>query len=482
MNSLRQAHDRITKKIDNRNMKSGPMDTIHFDTFDDMVKPLYSIPVALACFLVFSVSAQPRRDSLRVLFDTLYARQSFSGTVLVAENGIPLFDTALGFSDQKKRIPLNLTTLFELASVSKQFTAMAVMQLREQGKLSYEDPLLKYFPELPFHGVTIRNLLTHTSGIPEFLGWPGRAVNPFDTSRINFNQDILEKLPKLYDSAAFPAGSEFSYSNTNYVLLALIVEKLSGMPFADYMRKYVFIPAGMKHTFVYSRRSAPRPLPNYALSYVWDAGDNQFVEPETLAFLRYTRYLDGVAGPYGISSNVEDLLRWDQALYTEKLIRSSSLNDAFTPFTMKNNKTAGFGDASPYGFGWMMFSGDSLTGPSQFHTGSYPGYQTSIIRYPPKHWTVILLTNSTDIQNIYSILAAIENILTGKAVEIPERVTLSHSITLSPEQLSGLAGTYTQDSAGILKMVITRQGKNVFARLTDQVRVQIYPDSADTFF
>jgi CubicO group peptidase (beta-lactamase class C family) len=436
----------------------------------------HSTLVVIYCFSVCTVKAQNRHNSLKALFDTLYARNNFSGCVLVAENGILFFEQAQGYANYDKGVRLNIDTRFELASVSKQFTGMAIMQLKEKGKLSYEDTLLKYFPELPFKGVTIRHLLTHTSGIPDFMGLGSRADKVLDTSRINLNKDIIAILPLVYNSTLFAPGSNWDYSNTNYLLLARIVEKVSGMSFAQYMRKYVFIPAGMKNTFVYSRHSSLRPMTNYALSYVWDPAKNAFVEPENTASLRYTYYLDGIAGPYGISSNVEDLLHWDQALYTEKLVSQSTLKDAFMPLIIK--------DKSPYdyGFGWILNKGDSLTGTFHFHTGSYQGYQTLIVRYPKKHWTVALLTNSTNIQNVYSIMGAIENILTGKPMQIPDKIEMRHSISLSVEQLQPLEGMYVCKDPATLKMQIIRRNNSLFAKLNQQVEVQIYPESTDSFF
>lgn len=442
------------------------------------MKQICHLPlVVIYCFFVFTVKAQNKQHSLKVLFDTLSARNNFSGCVLVAENGIPLFEKAHGYANHEKSIPLNLNTRFELASVSKQFTAMAIMQLKEKGKLSYEDTLLKYFPDLPFKGVTIRHLLTHTSGVPEFMGMGGRDDKVLDTSRVNFNKDILAKLSLVYDSTSFAPGSDWSYSNTNYLLLAQIVEKVSGMPFAQYMRQYLFIPAGMKNTFVYSRRSSSTPMTNYALSYVWDPGRNAFVEPDSTVSLRYTYYLDGIAGPYGICSNVEDLLHWDQVLYSEKLIKQSTLKDAFVPYKIKDK------NGVPYGFGWfIMNKGDSLTGTFQFHTGGYQGYQTIIVRYPERHWTVILLTNSTNILSVHAIMSSIENILTGRPMEIPDKINMKYSISLSGEQLQPLEGIYLTKDPATLKMQIIRRNNCLFAKMNEQMEVQIYPESTDSFF
>ncbi|ULT27870.1 beta-lactamase family protein [Sphingobacterium sp. E70] len=137
--------------------------------------------------------------------------------------------------------------------MSKQFTAMAVMQLEEQGKLSYEDDITKYFPHIKFKNIRIKNLLRHTSGIPEFLAWDQQWI---DKKKINTNQDFLKIIETKIDSTSFKPGDQYTYSNTNYLLLALIVEKVSGQSFASYMQQYIFKPAGMK-TRLYFRRVHP---------------------------------------------------------------------------------------------------------------------------------------------------------------------------------------------------------------------------------
>jgi CubicO group peptidase (beta-lactamase class C family) len=444
-----------------------------------LMKSFYHLTlVVIYCFCVFAGKAQNRQDSLKALFDTISGRNNFSGCVLVAENGIPLFERAHGYANCEKGVPLNINTRFELASVSKQFTAMAIMQLKEKGELAYEDTLSEYFPELPYKGVTIRHLLTHTSGIPDFIGLGSRDNKVLNTSRINFNKDIIAKLPLIFDSTLFAPGSGWDYSNTNYLLLAQIVEKVSGMSFADYMRQHVFIPAGMNNTCVYSRHSSSVPMNNYALSYVWDPAKNAFVEPDSIASYRYAYYLDGIAGPYGISSNVEDMLRWDQALYSEKLIRQSTLSEAFIPYKIKDKEAL----LNNYGFGWMMSKGDSLTGPYQFHSGGYSGYQTLIVRYPERRRTVVLLTNSKNIQRVDVIINAIENILTGRPMEMPDKIEMKNSISLSVKQLQPLDGIYVNKEHATLKMKITCRNNCLFAKLNEQIEIQIYPESSDSFF
>ncbi|CAL1519303.1 serine hydrolase [Chitinophaga sp. MM2321] len=427
--------------------------------------------------LTLQATAQNKTDSLQRLFDTLVARNNFNGCVLVAEEDKPIYKKAFGYADQEKGIPLNTASLFELASVSKQFTAMAIMQLQEKGKLSYEDSLQKYFPALPYRGVTIRNLLTHTSGITEFLGWNQQQL---DTSRFYFNEDIVKLLPTVADSAAFRPGSKFSYSNTNYLLLAQIVAIVSGESFADYMQQHVFIPAGMKNTHVYSRLTAKNKLPNYALSYSWSAVANDFIPVNQQIEMGYRKYLDPIAGPYGISSNVEDLLKWDQALNTEKLVSRKTQEEAYAPFPLENG-FAGFTSDSKYGFGWI-FSKSPLKGNMYWHTGGLPGYTSVIARYPDTHKTIIVLCNYWNMASVVEIMSAIDHILWGEPYKMPTAIIYKRSISITNAQALNLEGKYTWDSQPGVEMYITSKGNHVYARLTNQAAYEIYPDSVNSFF
>lgn len=438
------------------------------------IKPL--LPLLLIAGL--STNAQDKTARLNTLFDSLAARQDFSGCVLVAENGKPIFEKAFGYADLDKKIPNRISTRFELASVSKQFTAMAIMQLKEQGKLRYDDSLRQYFPALQFTGVTIRHLLNQTSGIPDVLGW---SYEQLDTSKINNNADIMQRLSKVYDSTSFKPGTAFDYSNTNYLLLAQIVEKVSGEKFADYMRLHVFLPAGMKNTLVYSRRSAKKPMADYALSYLWSAGANKFQDPDSSLSNYYSYYLDGIAGPYGICSNVEDMLQWDQSLYTEKLVKKATLQEAFTPFPLKTGN-AGFAAGADYGFGWVLSGDSTKEGRHYWHNGGWVGYNTLIARYIDQHKTVIILSNIEALVNSMTVLMPIDHILQDKPYKIPPTKALPKSIQLTSEALAPLEGVYPLVANPALKMRISVKGNKVYATYGNQTAAQIYPSSADNFF
>lgn len=406
------------------------------------------------------------------LFQTLVQQDAFSGSILVADHGKSIYEKTYGYAKLPERKPLDKNTMFELASVSKQFTAMSIMQLHQHGKLKYEDSLKKYFPELPYGGVTINDLVHHTSGIPDFLGWGAKEI---DVEKINFNKDILASLQKNHLNALFNPGESIAYSNTNYVLLALIVEKVSGLSFANYLQRNVFEPLGMAHTQVYGQRHAKHKISNYAYGYIYDGIKNKYLLNDSTE--KYQYFLDGIAGPYGISSTTEDLLKWDQALYTEKLVNKQELENAFKPFSLKSGKPAEL-MGMPYGFGWMINESQKF----YIHTGGYPGYATLIVRYYDKNQTIIILMNNYNRINIYDLGFNIENILNDRDFSIPTIKSFPKVIPLTAEKLIKFTGEYQYKESPDFKYTITNKGNQLFAQLTGQTAHQVYPDTQDTFF
>lgn len=410
------------------------------------------------------------------LFETLDKQGILNGSILVAENGKPIYQKTFGYANFTTKQLLNNQTVFELASVSKQFTAMAIMQLHEKKKLNYDDDIKKYFPLIPFDGISIDNLLHHTSGIPDFLGWDEKMV---DVSHANYNKDILAAIIKNKPAVNFKHGEQFSYSNTNYVLLALIVEKVSGMTFADYVGKNIFAPLNMSDTYVYPQRSVSQKLKNYAYGYLYDPARGRFIISDSIMGNRYQYYFDGVAGPYGISSTTGDLLKWDQALYTDKLISKEEQELAYLPSKLNNGKPAALSGLS-YGFGWLILPFDESTGKIYMHSGGYPGYMTIISRYPDKNKTIIILTNTYNIINLYSLCEATENILFNKPFEIPKPLPFQKSVILTPLQIKAVEGVYSLTPQ--LKYTITADQNQVYAQITGQPKVEIYPESELDFF
>ena len=327
-------------------------------------------------------------------------KNRFSGVVLIAEKGKIKYEKAFGYRDFATEVPLEKTDIFELASVSKQFTAMVIMMLKEKGLLQYDDPVEKYLI-IPYKGITIRNLLTHTSGLPDYqaimdLHW--------DKSKVADNNDILEYLNKYAPPTLFEPGTKYSYSNTGYVLLASIAEKASGRDFIEFCNTEIFKRLHMKHTAIQTLQEKAA-VTNFAAGHIFVKNKNEYIAADSFPSSNYTIWLGNRKGPGRISSTVQDLLKWDQALYTEKLITQQTLAEAFTPMKLTDGKI------SRYGFGWEIID-TNPSGKVVWHNGDNPGYKTQIMRYLGSKRTLILLSNNASDQ-FENIIRQLHNLLTS---------------------------------------------------------------------
>lgn len=306
--------------------------------------------------------------------------QDFSGVILIASGGEIIFTGVNGKRDFENNIPLMPSDIFELASISKQFTAMMVMICKEKGMLNYDDLVEKYL-DIPYKGITIRNLLTHTSGLPDYQ----KVMDEnWDKLKVAGNTEIMEYLNKYKPKILFSPGDEYKYSNTGYVLLASIVEKVTGEDFVEMSKKWIFGPLKMKNTLIRSNEEKKR-LDNLAFGHKKDSLD-RFVNANKFLSSDYTIWLGNRKGPGRVSSNVFDLLLWDQALFTEKLISKKTMEEAFSPYIL-NDKTLSY-----YGFGWRL-NKDSKN-KIVTHSGSNPGYKTRIVRLLDKRKTILILSNN----------------------------------------------------------------------------------------
>ncbi len=315
--------------------------------------------------------AQQLGEQIDSIFTYLHKRKGFNGTVLVTKYDQVIFKGAFGYSEFPRKDTLTTETAFQLASVSKQFTAMAIMMLKERGKLNYDDSVQQYIPDFPYKGITIRQLLTHRSGLPNYTYfsdelWPDRR-KPIT------NNDVLKLMADHKPPIYHQPNTHFDYSNTGYFLLASIVEKASGTPFATFMQKNIFEPLQMKNTFTFSKDMIT-VAGKVATGHT--GGRRK----------RYPDYLDTVLGDKGVYSTVEDLYKWDQALYTQKLVKRKTLEEAFTGSRPEKTKK------EDYGFGWrisQLESGDTAV----YHAGLWHGYTTYLLRNPMDHSALIVLSN-----------------------------------------------------------------------------------------
>ncbi|HEY9840349.1 MAG: serine hydrolase domain-containing protein [Candidatus Sericytochromatia bacterium] len=306
----------------------------------------------------------------------------FNGVALLAKNHKIVFEKAYGFQDIASKKPMSTASCFNLASLSKPLTATAILMLYDAGKLKLDDPISKYLPDLGYDGVTIRHLLTHTSGLPDYIEL---AQEHWDTKASKGNADVVKLLSKYGDELAFKPGSKYEYSNSGYALLAAIAEKASGQKLPDFLAAKVFKPLGMNSSFVLTPTTTRRK--DACRVYAYTRKGKSMVADKITS-------LDGVYGDGGVYASAEDLFRFDQALYTGKLLKPATLKQAFTSYKIK-------GKATDYGFGWDIAEG------SVSHTGSWDGFQNNFNRYIDDGDTSILLT-SVDNENNDAILEKIE--------------------------------------------------------------------------
>lgn len=315
----------------------------------------------------------PLKFSIDTFFSNKYLHNEFNGTVLFAENNKIILTGAYGYTSPDKKDTLTLEHAFQLASVTKTFTATAVLMLCEKGLIHLDSMVNNYLNDFPYEGITIRMLLSHRSGLSNYMYYCDKYVN--DKSKPIYNNDVYEITCKHKPKPYFKPNQTYDYSNTGYVLLALIIEKVTGLSYIEYLQKNIFTPLTMHHTFVYEMGKIT--LPKHALK-----GFNH----KNKKFEDF--YQSGVTGDKGIYSTVQDLFKFDQALRHNILLADSTLQLAYTP-TASHTETKGNDN---YGLGWrikLSHAGYKII----YHTGWWKGFRSYFIRNITKNQTIIVLDN-----------------------------------------------------------------------------------------
>lgn len=209
------------------------------------------------------------------ILDSLFVQQKFNGNILIAEKGQIIYTRSYGIANETTKEKLTPKSIFELASCSKQFTAMGIVILKEKGKLNLDDKISKYIPELSnYTEISIKNLLHHTGGLPDYMPIMDTI---WDKSKIATNNDIIDIFSKYKPKVLFEPNSKHEYSNTGYVILAIIIERVSGLTYAEFLNEYIFKPLKMKNSFVYNRRLSPKKIKNYAFGYLFIKSQNKYI-------------------------------------------------------------------------------------------------------------------------------------------------------------------------------------------------------------
>ncbi len=341
---------------------------------------------SVSCFSLVGCSrdespASGRADAaaqVDALFSAFAAGDSPGVAAMVVREGEILLAKGYGYADLERKTPITPKSAFRLASVSKQFTAQAIMILADRGRLDYDDPLVSHLPELERFGdrITIRHLLTHTGGLPDYYD----ALTKESGDSMPTTEQAMEFLAG-WGEPLFPAGDRYEYSNPGYEMLALVVERVSGQTFGEFLQENIFGPLGMSSSVAYD--SSQVEVHNRAYGY--SSNEDSFVLDDDDA-------LNHIVGSGGIYSTVEDLYLWDQALYTDRLVRRSTLEEAWSPVRLNN------GEEYPYGFGWSLGRYGAL-GRRLDHAGGWVGFSTYILRYPERQFTVIVLSNLGDFES-----------------------------------------------------------------------------------
>jgi CubicO group peptidase (beta-lactamase class C family) len=346
----------------------------------------------MACVNVHAQSTTDRIDTLLAKWNQ---KDGPGMAALLIRDGRVEYRKGFGLADLDARTPITPDTQFLLASVTKQFTAMAIMALAEQRKLQFDDSLAKFCPEFPDYAktITIRNMLNHTAGLTEYHDLlAGKSYkNYFRSSKSppaahEFTAaEALQALSRQ-KKLRFPPGEKFEYSNSGYVVLGQIIERVSGKRYAEFLKETIFDPLGMRDTLVVDERK--QKVPRLALGYEKRNGQWQDIS--------YTPE-NHVYGEDDVVSTVNDMYKWDQALYTELLVSRSTLEMAFTPGRTNDGKeirTEILKRPNSYGFGWLI---SSLDGSKDVeHSGGWAGYVTDILRVPGRYITAIVLSNSSN--------------------------------------------------------------------------------------
>lgn len=422
-----------------------------------------ALPGGLANSIVRARNPQPQQAApgseaaksaqVDALFAPFSQGVSPGAAVLIIQNGKTVHAKGYGFARLDTKEAITPATAFDLASVSKQFTAMAVMILAERGKLSLDDPLTKFFPEFPAYGqkITIRNLLTHTSGLIDAInpGWFKAGYEP--TSR------ELLKMMAAQSTVSFAPGDKFEYNNAAYLLLALVVEKVAGESFPKFMLKNVFSPLGMDRTRIWDE-TKPK-IEHLAISY---APDGTSFKP--------IAYLSDVSlyGPKGVVTTLQGMAKWNEALETEKLVRAATLRQAFVPIKLND------GTESPYGFGWVVGKENGLEMTE--HAGGYLGYRAEIRRYPTERTTIILLSNN----------AAFDMVQFAKkiaAIYLADKMVAPTAVKVDPGILNSYVGKYEGDPnvAANLLIEITMENGELYITSPIKPKTKLVAQSPTEF-
>jgi CubicO group peptidase (beta-lactamase class C family) len=322
--------------------------------------------------------------------DSLHAINEFNGNILLAKNGVTLYEKSIGFTDSKTNHQLTLSSAFNLASISKTFTSALILMYVQEGQLKVDDNVNKYIPTFPYKNITIRHLLNQTHGMIEYFDWIKDTLKINDT--IN-NQRLLRLISQYKPALISVPGEKFNYCNTGYAVLSLLLENISGLTYSELLNKRIIKPLELKNTYVQTVQMPISPKSRvYGMKYndgYWNTFD--------------LTSLDEVVGDGNIYSTVGDLLIWDQALRNGKILKAALLQEAYTPAIVQEKPKM------VYGFGWII----NEPGKKVSHSGSWNGFKNNMVRDLQNGYTLISLSNGTAGIASYKLLDQFEKAISN---------------------------------------------------------------------
>ena len=341
-------------------------------------------------------TSAPQTKEIIAQLDKFYqaqVRAGFNGSVLIGYRGFVIYERYFGYSNRERRTPMAFNSSCQLASISKTFTGAAILYLYQRKHLNIDDPVTAFIKDFPYPGITLRMLLDHRSGLPDYTKW---VPNYHKDMRTPIDNDEMIRLMVQHKPhLEFKANTRFTYCNTNFAVLAKVIEVVTEMSYSDFMTEYIFKPLGMNHTFVYDPNKGLPDEATISYNYKWGR------EPDMFA--------DGVHGDKGIYSTPEDMYRWDQSFYENRLLNNETIELAYGPCSFERP------GVKNYGLGWRMLcfpNGNKVI----YHNGWWHGNNTSFYRLIKDNFTIVVLGNKFN-KSIYRQAGAICNIVRGVSAD-----------------------------------------------------------------
>jgi CubicO group peptidase (beta-lactamase class C family) len=423
-------------------------------------------------FLLLLPPALSAQNNL-TLFDTYMNAESslygFNGNVVVAKGGQVIYQKSFGYANYATKAALDKNSVFDCGSIAKEFTAMGILLLKDKGLISYSDSLRKFFPQLPYMNVTIQQLLTHTSGMPNGFAL---VAQYFDHSKVATNNDLISLLESKKPPFLFQPGENLMYSGTAFNLLASIIEKISGQSYEKYMDKEVFKPLGLTHTRVATGARSANNVPGFATGYVYSDSLHRYVLADSVDF-GWRSYFAGITGEGMIVTTSGDLLKWDRALKNHALLSEATQREMLSVHAQKKFPLVSFG----YG----IIIGKNDFGNFIYHNGSFPGYLSMHLRYIDDDLTVIVLSNNESQADF--IAEGLSAIALNKPIVMPYRHKEATQSLVSEQYVGKYTMALTRPPhTAVFPVEFVSRNKRLFIHSAFGPDLELKPESDKKFF